>query len=62
MTSKELIKVIRTHKGKVFMSIEHADMYIVIEKKDFINTLQREERIWTYSVHANCMFVHIDRF
>jgi hypothetical protein len=62
MTSKELIKVIRAHKGKVFMSIEHADMYIVIEKKDFINNLMREERKWICSVHANCMFVHIDRF
>ena len=62
MNSKELIKVIRQHIGKVFVSVEHAEMYVVIEKKDFIFTLNAQNRNWRYSIHSNCMFVNIDQF
>lgn len=64
MNSKELIKEIRKHKGKIMGVLEYAEMYVVIEKKDFIETLKKQEREWKIDIHekAEIMFINIDKF
>jgi len=63
MNSKELIKEIRKHKGKVVGMLEYANMFVMIEKKDFIETLKKQDREWEVDIRevAELMFINIER-
>lgn len=64
-TNKELLKVITNHKGKVMVTIQGTELYVIVEKQDLKRTIkelieQGTEYSFEYFMNNEGSYIFLD--